>query len=142
MFEVIDKFSKIGTYANNQVACAGLYTEVCGIVQSTLGGTINKFVHLSPSSLETDYARYWAKARGNEFLHLGGGVGASQDSVYSFKKGFSKLQHTFMTLRLIIDENKYNHLVNLRAKVLNTEISNLLNSEFFPAYRSTVKPDE
>jgi hypothetical protein len=126
----------------NQVACAGLYTEACGIVQSTLGGTINKFVHLSPSSLETDYARYWAKAHGNEFLHLGGGVGASQDSVYSFKKGFSKLQHTFMTLRLIIDEKKYNHLVNLRAKVLNTEISNLFNSGFFPAYRSTVKPDE
>jgi FemAB family len=122
----------------NEVACVGIYTEVCGIVQSTLGGTKDKFVHLSPSSLETDYARYWAKERGNEFLHLGGGVGASQDSVYSFKKGFSKLQHTFMTLRLIVDEDKYNYLTNLRAKSLNTSYEKLLQSGFFPAYRSTV----
>lgn len=74
---------------------------------------------------------------GNEFLHLGGGVGASLDSVYSFKKGFSKLQHTFMTLGLIIDENKYNYLTNLRAKSLNTEAEKLIQTSFFPAYRST-----
>ncbi|AFZ00168.1 peptidoglycan bridge formation glycyltransferase FemA/FemB family protein [Calothrix sp. PCC 6303] len=122
----------------NEVACVGIYTEVCGIIQSTLGGTKDKFIHLSPSSLETDYARYWAKSRGNEFLHLGGGVGASQDSVYSFKKGFSKLQHTFMTLRLILDENKYNYLTDLRAKSLNTKSEKLIETSFFPAYRSTV----
>jgi FemAB family len=122
----------------NEVACAGLYTEVCGIVQSTLGGTRNNVVHLSPSSLETDYARYWAKERGNNFLHLGGGVGASQDSVYSFKAGFSKLRHTFMTLRLIINEAKYHYLVEQRAKTLNTEPLLLLQSDFFPAYRSNI----
>jgi FemAB family len=123
----------------SEVACVGLYTESCGIVQSTLGGTKNKYVALSPSSLETDYARYWAKERGNEFLHLGGGVGASQDSVYSFKAGFSKLRHTFLTLRLIIDEAKYRYLVDRRAKYLNTESQKLINSNFFPAYRSQEK---
>ncbi|MGB7251811.1 MAG: peptidoglycan bridge formation glycyltransferase FemA/FemB family protein, partial [Phormidesmis sp.] len=29
---------------DSKVACAGLYTEVCGIVQSTLGGTKDQFV--------------------------------------------------------------------------------------------------
>ncbi|MBD6618276.1 FemAB family protein [Komarekiella sp. 'clone 1'] len=121
----------------NQVACAGLYTECCGIVQSTLGGTKNQFVHLSPSSLETDYARTWAQERGNEFLHLGGGLGGSmEDKLYIFKAGFSELSHPFMTLRLIADEEKYHHLVKLRAKFLGVTASALLESGFFPAYRS------
>ncbi|MFQ4142445.1 peptidoglycan bridge formation glycyltransferase FemA/FemB family protein [Chlorogloeopsis sp. ULAP02] len=119
-----------------EIACAGLYTENCGIVQSTLGGTKNKFVHLSPSSLETDFARYWAKERGNEFLHLGGGVGCSKDNVYTFKAGFSQLEHNFLTLRLIIDEEKYRYLVALRAKHMNIQPEELMKSNFFPAYRS------
>ncbi|KYC40115.1 FemAB family protein [Scytonema hofmannii PCC 7110] len=121
----------------NQIACVGLYTVCCGIVQSTLGGTRNQFVHLSPGSLETDYARYWAQEHGYEFLHLGGGVGGStEDSLYTFKSGFSQLTHKFLTLRLITDEEKYHQLVNLRAKVLGVTASELLQSNFFPAYRS------
>ena len=120
----------------NEVACVGLYTEICGIVQSTLGGTKDKFVHLSPSSLETDYARYWAHRRGNNFLHLGGGVGSAQDHVYKFKAGFSQLKHPFYTLRLIIDQDKYDYLVNLKAKSHNIAVEELKDSNFFPAYRS------
>ena len=121
----------------NEIACAGLYTEVCGIVQSTLGGTKDKFVHLSPSSLETDFARYWAHRRGNEFLHLGGGVGGDKDYVYTFKAGFSKLRHQFNTMRVIIDPEKYNYLVKLRAKELDLEPDKLDKSDFFPAYRAS-----
>jgi hypothetical protein len=124
----------------NEVACAGLYTEVCGIVQSTLGGTKDKFVDLSPSSLETDCARYWAHQRGNQFLHLGGGVGASKDAVYNFKAGFSKLRHSFYTLRLIVDRQKYRYLVEMKAKSLDIPVENLLSSNFFPAYRSPQAP--
>ncbi|MEM6400053.1 MAG: peptidoglycan bridge formation glycyltransferase FemA/FemB family protein [Cyanobacteria bacterium P01_D01_bin.116] len=120
----------------NEVACAGLYTEVCGIVQSTLGGTKDKFVDLSPSSLETDYARYWAHKRGNQFLHLGGGVGMSKDPVYNFKAGFSQLRHSFYTLRLIVDEQKYRYLVDIKAKSLDVPVEDLLKCKFFPAYRS------
>lgn len=122
----------------NEIACAGLYTEVCGIVQSTLGGTKDKFVNLSPSSLETDCARYWAHQRGNEFLHLGGGVGGEIDPVYSFKAGFSKLRHDFHTIRLIINPEKYHYLVHLRAKELNSDPDQLYRSNFFPVYRATV----
>ncbi|GAB4224837.1 MAG: hypothetical protein Kow0049_01330 [Stanieria sp.] len=123
----------------NEIACAGLYTEVCGIVQSTLGGTKDKFVHLSPSSLETDYARYWAHQRGNEFLHLGGGVGGDKDAVYNFKAGFSKLRHQFNTMRLIINPEKYHNLVKLRAKELNIDLDKLYQSNFFPAYRASIE---
>ncbi len=121
---------------NNKVACAGIFTECCEIVQYHLGGTKNEFLKQAPSKLMFDYVRIWAKERGNKFLHLGGGVGAAKDNLYKFKAGFSQQRHSFLTLRLITDEEKYISLVKLRAKSLKTEPETLLESNFFPAYRS------
>jgi Acetyltransferase (GNAT) domain len=122
---------------NGEITCAGLFAECCGIVQYHLGGTKTSYLKKSPNTLMFDFARFWAKERGNEFFHLGGGLGGSQDSLYHFKAGFSKQRHTFLTLRLIIDEDKYRHLVELRAKFLNKEAEKVLNTDFFPAYRSS-----
>lgn len=121
----------------NQITCAGLFTECCGIVQYHLGGTRTKFLKQAPSKLMFDYVRFWAKERGNVVFHLGGGVGGSKDSLYHFKAGFSTQSHSFLTLRLIPDEEKYRYLVDLQAKSLNTKTEKLLQSDFFPAYRST-----
>lgn len=119
----------------DKVTCSGIFTECCGIIQYHLGGTRNEFFKQAPSKLMFDYVRFWAKERGNEFLHLGGGVGGDKDSLYHFKAGFSKQTYTFLTLRLIIDEEKYRHLVELRAKQLNVAVENLVNTKFFPSYR-------
>lgn len=121
---------------DNQVACAGIFLECCGIVQYHLSGTKNEFLKPAPSKLMLDYVRYWAKERGNKILHLGGGVGSAKDSLYNFKAGFSKQKHPFLTLRLITDQEKYLNLVELRAKSLKTDPEVLLKSNFFPAYRS------
>ncbi len=121
---------------NDTIACAGIFTECCEIVQYHLGGTKNEFLKQAPSKLMFDYVRFWAKERGNKFLHLGGGVGSTKDSLYNFKAGFSKQRHLFLTLRLITDQEKYNSLVELRAKTLKTAVKNLVDSNFFPAYRS------
>ncbi|MBW4673228.1 MAG: FemAB family protein [Desmonostoc geniculatum HA4340-LM1] len=121
---------------DNQIACAGIFSECCEIVQYHLGGTKNEFLKQAPSKLMFDFVRFWAKERGNKFLHLGGGVGSAKDSLYNFKAGFSKQRHLFLTLRLITDAEKYDSLVELRAKSLKTEPKNLFESKFFPAYRS------
>lgn len=120
----------------DKIAAACLFFECCGIVQAHLGGTKNEFLHNSPFNLLLHYVRLWAKERGNEFLHLGGGVGGSCDRLYHFKTGFSRQRHNFLTLRLIADAERYNYLVDLRAKYLNTQPKELLESNFFPAYRS------
>ena len=119
----------------DKITCSGIFTECCGIIQYHLGGTRNEFIKQAPSKLMLDYIRFWAKERGNEVLHLGGGVGGGKDSLYLFKAGFSKQTHTFLTLRLFIDEEKYRHLLELRAKSLNTDVEELLSTNFFPAYR-------
>lgn len=121
---------------DGQVVCAGLFTECCGIVQYHLGGTRNEFLKNSPTILMFDYVRYWAKQRGNEIFHLGGGVGGAKDSLYHFKAGFSRQRYNFPVVRLITDEEKYIYLVEMRAKLLNTQVDQLLETEFFPVYRS------
>ena len=124
--------------SENKIASVGLYTECCGIVQAAFGGIRDTFVKQSPSILEIDYARRWSKERGDKHLHLGGGVGAAEDSVYKFKAGFSQERHQFLTLRLIIDRDKYNYLLKARAKQLNIEPSQLERANFFPNYRATL----
>ncbi len=124
--------------ADNQISCAGLFTECCSIVQYHLGGTKNEFLKQAPSKLMFDYVRFWAKERGNEVFHIGGGVGSSKDSLYHFKAGFSKERHKFMTIRLITNESQYRQLVELRAKDLNTNQDTLIKTSFFPTYRSSI----
>ncbi|MEG4320530.1 MULTISPECIES: GNAT family N-acetyltransferase [unclassified Microcoleus] len=131
-----DKLHLCMVELNGEITCGGLFTECCGIVQYHLGGTKSSFLKQAPTKLMFDYVRFWAKERGNQVFHLGGGLGGSQDSLYHFKAGFSKQRHTFFTRRLITDEEKYLHLVNLRAKYLKIEVEHLLNTNFFPAYRS------
>lgn len=122
---------------NNEIVCASLFFECCGIVQAHLGGTKTQYLSQSPFNFLLHYVRLWAKEQGNKFLHLGGGVGGSTtDSLYTFKSGFSRQRHQFLTLRLIADEEKYYELVRLRAKALNTTDKVLLDTGFFPAYRS------
>lgn len=135
LLNLSDKIHLCIVELEEQIISACLFFECCGIVQAHLGGTRTEFLNQSPFNLLLDYVRFWAKKRGNEFLHLGGGVGGSKDSLYTFKTGFSRQRHNFLTLRLITDERKYQHLVELRAKFLNNQVEELLKSNFFPAYR-------
>jgi Acetyltransferase (GNAT) domain len=123
---------------DDQVICASLFFECCGIVQAHLGGTQTAYLNLSPFNLLLHQARLWAKSRGNTVLHLGGGVGGSkEDRLYIFKSGFSRQRHVFKTARFVLNQTLYNALVEQRAQVLGVSANELLNSQFFPAYRAT-----
>jgi len=116
-----------------QIVCAGLFAETCGIVQYHLAGTRDGFENSDVSKLLIHYARQWAKERRNDVLHLGGGVGAAHDSLLHFKSGFSKLRSTFHTWRLIVDEKAYCELVaqnRAQAAVIDESANG-----FFPEYR-------
>ncbi len=97
--------------SGSQIVCAGLFSELCGIVHYHLAGTRDGYERCDVSKLLIHYAREWAQERGNDVLHLGGGVGAANDSLLHFKSGFSKLRSTFHTWRLIVDERAYRELV-------------------------------
>ncbi|MEY3298354.1 MAG: hypothetical protein RLZZ597_1614 [Cyanobacteriota bacterium] len=121
---------------DGEVASAGLYSEAHGIVQALFGGTRTRFYAQSPSSLETDFVRRWAKHQGYQVLHLGGGVGAAQDSLYHFKAGFGPGRWQFQSLRIVPDAARYHNLIAQRAKVLGIDPARLTQGSFFPAYRA------
>lgn len=124
-----------------QIICASLFFECCGIIQAHLGGTKNNFLRQSPFNLLLHHVRLWGRERGNEYLHIGGGIGGSTtDSLYTFKSGFSRQRHDFFTLRLITDPEKYLYLAELKAKFLNIQVEELLQLDFFPAYRNVNIP--
>ena len=120
-----------------EIVCASLFFESCGIVQAHLGGTRTNFLKQSPFNLLLHFMSLWAKARDNEYLHIGGGVGGKKDNLFTFKSGFSKQRHQFFTLRLVVDETKYSELTISRAKELNKSPEELIESQFFPAYRAS-----
>jgi len=119
-----------------QQAAACVFFECGGIVQAHLGGTKSEFLNKSPFHLLLHYVAGWAKSRGNRYLHLGGGVGGSNDRLLHFKRGFSPLLFPFSTLRLVTDEEKYRELTTLRAQAANVPVEEFLRRDFFPAYRA------
>ncbi len=58
-----------------------------------------------------DEVRRWCKSRGDTVFHLGGGKGGSNDSLFSYKAGFSPGRHPFHTWRVVTDPGAYRLLV-------------------------------
>jgi hypothetical protein len=58
-----------------------------------------------------DEVRRWCKSRGDTVFHLGGGKGASNDSLFSYKAGFSPGRHAFHTWRVVADPDGYRLLM-------------------------------
>lgn len=111
-----------------EVASAGLFTLTDGIGQYHLGATADAFAGLAASKQVFDTARVLLAERGARVLHLGGGRGAAEDSLFRFKAGFSGRRHPFATWRWIVDPQAYARLAAERR--LDPA------SDFFPAYRA------
>lgn len=99
--------------------------------------------HLSTSNRDyqhlaaTNYLLYevacWGFENGYKTLHLGGGLGSQEDSLYNFKKAFNKESNTYFAIgKKIFDQNKYNWLENLRKNDKNY----IYDSSYFPSYRA------
>jgi Uncharacterized protein involved in methicillin resistance len=116
----------------DEIAAAGLFMETDGIVEYHLSGFDDRFAHFRPSKLLLYYSIGWAKSRGNAQMHLGGGVGADDDTVLHFKLGFSPIRRPFRTLRVVVDEQEYARLVAAHDPAADP--GDLTG--FFPAYRT------
>jgi hypothetical protein len=112
---------------------ASILLVECGpIVQYHLGGTRTTALMLAPAKLLFDHAWRWAKARGRRVLHLGGGVGGAEDSLFNFKAGFSDRRHEFRTWQLVFLDEAYRSLEAHRRAAGPTT----LRAGFFPSYRA------
>lgn len=121
-----------------ELAAAALFVCTNGIIEYHLGGTAGKFLSQAPSKLMFDFVWRWGKEAGFRFFHLGGGLGASKDSLFRFKEGFSRQRGEFATLRIIFDMEKYRFL----EKEWQQGSAQLDHADYFPAYRRPCRGDE
>ena len=118
---------------NGEVAGGGLFGYTNGIAQYHLGATGNDFVGSSPTKLMFVEARDHFKSLGASILHLGGGLSSTQDSLFRFKQGFGSSIHTFQTMRIVHDRERFEELNRHRALSIRTSLEEI--SDFFPPYR-------
>jgi hypothetical protein len=116
---------------------SGVFFLCCnGIVQAHLGGTQTEYLKLAPIKLVIDTARLWATEQGAHVLHLGGGVGSKEDSLFRFKTGFSDCRHQFAIWQWVLLPQAYDRLC--RERTWWSEQRGLtLASDYFPAYRAS-----
>ncbi len=119
-----------------QVVAGGLFTSCCGIVQYHFSGTADTWQQASPSRVMLDEVRRRQVARGDRRMHLGGGVGASEDALFRFKRGFSRDRGRFLSWRVIPDADAYAKLVEAwQARGGSRELA----GAFFPLYRAPIE---
>jgi hypothetical protein len=114
------------------MSAAGIFTESSGIVQYHLSAWDTRYAAARPTKLMLHEVGAWAKERGNRWLHLGGGLGAADDSLLHFKAGFSPVRFPFHTLRVVLRETEYRSLVQDLPE--DGGHDDLVG--YFPAYRS------
>ena len=97
---------------NGKVICGGLFTLYDGIIEYHLGATADQAQGPAPLKLLIDEVRLWGVQQGARTFHLGGGVGARNDSLFHFKAGFSQQRHSFFTWRWVVLPDVYARMCN------------------------------
>ena len=114
---------------NGEVACASIITRVGDVVQGHLGGTARPHLPASPFKLLVVAARDWARRTGATVMHMGGGLGATEDALFQFKCGFGDLRFRYRTLQIVHQPDAFRALVGADGG---------RQADFFPPYRAPI----
>ena len=142
LFQIQNVKTVIGSvWFEGEVISSGIFTSVNGIAQYFLGGARQAFQKLAPQKFLLHEAAGWASQQGAAMLHLGGGRGAKEDGLFRFKTGFSKGTLDFRLLRIVLNEQHYQELLENHAVKVDCSANDLRSQGYFPAYRAPVKTD-
>lgn len=128
------KYNAMWFYAkkDKKIAAISIFLFENGNMHYHLSASRREYQHMAPTNLLLYEAALWASYNGYRVLHLGGGVGAKEDSLYSFKKAFNRQSDChFYIGKKIFCEEVYDKLVNYRRGKEGFEEK----SSFFPLYR-------
>jgi hypothetical protein len=123
---------------NGAVISAAMFFLSNGIIQYHLSGTPRRYLNHGGAKAIIDEVRIWGVNNGYSFLHLGGGVGSKEDSLFQFKAGFSKVRFPFEVVNIIVNPQIYSELTEKRDKWV---VSNGYESTpgcYFPKYRTPI----
>lgn len=139
LFEILGAHAHLFlVWKGSEILAGGIDLTCGGIVECHLAGTSEEGHRLAASKVLLDTERIWATRNGFKVLHLGGGRGQdSQDPLFQFKSGFSKIRHRFQTWRWILDSETHRRL----CRPGEADDQQALRPEamrFFPAYRTAI----
>ena len=118
---------------NNEIVAAVILLFCNRKMHIHLTGSRQEYLHLSPVAFLYYQSALWGCQNGLDSAHLGGGVGASEDSLYRFKCNFNKNPgHDFVIGRKMFDDAAYDKLLECRKKDPTFDP----DTSFFPAYRA------
>ncbi|MFB5086094.1 GNAT family N-acetyltransferase [Psychrobacillus sp. PGGUH221] len=118
-----------GAYYQDKLVSVTLVMSYGKYVHYHLSGALKEYLHTGANNLLLFEIANWAKIEGYQSFHLGGGYQGNDDSLYKFKKSFTKdnpLQ--FWIGKKVYDKEKYDRLV-LERKIQK-------DNGYFPLYRS------
>ena len=110
-----------------------LFMEKGNIVQYHLSGLNEDYYDLHAIKLIIDEIRIQKTHKGFQFLNLGGGRGSDEDSLFAFKRSFSKNYKEFKIWKYVVDPKAYRMLVENHFDAPLEAVEE--NTSFFPAYR-------
>jgi len=132
--ELHDQYELFYVVFEGKIIAMAIMLFANGYMHYHLSGSLVEYRNMAPTNLLLYEAAKWGCQRGLRLLHLGGGVGSGEDSLYAFKTSFNKNSDCqFSISKDIFDQEIYNELVEIRSKIdpcFNRE------SNFFPLYRS------
>jgi hypothetical protein len=113
---------------DGKIIAASIMISTNGRMNYHLSGSLREYQHLAPTNLLLYKAALWGCRNGYKSLHMGGGVGSKEDSLYKFKSAFNRNEtNRFRIGKKIFNEDDYLKLVSLRGADSN--------GSFFPQYR-------
>ena len=125
---------------NGKVISAHLVLHRGHYIHNYLSGSDSEFRNLKPDVLITYKIALWAKARGYQFFHLGGGHACAVDSVFAFKSGFSPLRSSYYMYRHVHDPAAYTGLCAARKefeqRASGVRSADPIQEDYFPFYRA------
>lgn len=114
---------------DGKIIAASIMLFANGCMNYHLSGSLRGYQHLAPSNLLLYKAALWGSRNGYKSLHMGGGVGSKEDSLYKFKSAFNRNEaKQFAIGKKIYLQDVYESLVQMKAS--DPE------SGFFPKYRA------
>lgn len=119
-----------------RMLAGGLFISSGGIVQYYVSGVDKSLGQPHATKLMITTVRDWARATGHRRFNLGGGVGANDDALSQFKRGFTKHSSIFHSWRLVTDELRYDQAV--RQWENRSGIPADTVGGYFPAYRKPI----
>ena len=125
-FETEIYLAKDPSSGNTMAGC--MFVTMNKIVHYHLSGCKKEYLDVAPVKFLIDNMRIVSTKKELHYFNLGGGLGAyHEDSLFRFKSSFSKDFSEFNLWKLIVNEDIYNHLVEINKVTVETT--------YFPKYR-------